>query len=88
MTDTWYDNDFLCYIFRPKINEDVIVKVCATEELSKLSYFIIKKNQILVSETVDVPNQKEFTFNFNGTFEMVPRVKLLIYYLKSNVKKK
>lgn len=66
------------------MNEEVAVKVYSSEELSKMSYFVTRRNQILLSESVEVSNQKDFTFKFVGAFEMIPKAKLLIYYLRSN----
>lgn len=67
--------------FRPKLLEDVKIDVISTSKLTKLSYQIISKGVAIISETVEVPNERKFQINFKATMAMVPRAHVVVYYV-------
>jgi CD109 antigen len=69
---------------KPGINEQVHVDVLATEEVETIHYIVVKNGQVLRAETLQVPRQKSFSFNFVSSFAMLPQCGILIYFIKSN----
>lgn len=67
----------------PKLNKEVTVEVRSTKELKSITYQVIGRGDVLVSQTVDVPNAKIVSFRFLSTFLMVPTAKIHAYYVSS-----
>lgn len=67
----------------PKINKEVSVEVRASKELKSLTYQVIGRGDVLVSQTIDVPNSKTVSFRFLSSFLMVPTAKIHVYYISS-----
>lgn len=65
----------------PKINKEVTVEVRASKEMKSLTYQVIGRGDVLVSQTVDVPNSKIISFRFLSSFSMVPTAKVHAYYV-------
>jgi CD109 antigen len=70
--------------FRPTINQEVSVDVIATEELTYITYEILGRGDVLVSKTLPVAKDKSISFKFLGTFAMVPKATLLVYYIRED----
>lgn len=68
----------------PKINETVNVEVFATEKLSHVSYTVIGRGAILKANSVQVSNKKNAVFSFKATFQMMPKAKLVVYYVRED----
>jgi CD109 antigen len=69
---------------KPGINEEVRVDVYSTEEVETLHYIVAKNGQVLRAESLKIPRQKTFSFNFVSTFGMLPKCGILVYYIRSN----
>lgn len=57
----------------------------STENLRYFSYEILGRGDIIVSNTVEVPNQKTHIFQFFASFAMVPRAQLIVHYMKGDI---
>jgi CD109 antigen len=68
--------------FRYSIKEDVLVEVYATEKLTRLTYNVMGRGVLTLAETFDVSNDHNTTFKFKGTFDMIPKADLLVYYVR------
>uniref|UniRef100_A0A1Y9H2W1 CD109 antigen n=1 Tax=Anopheles dirus TaxID=7168 RepID=A0A1Y9H2W1_9DIPT len=68
----------------PQVNKDVVVEVAATEPMKYFTYQLLGRGDVLLSNTVAVPETKLHTFKFPATFAMVPRAKLVVYYIAPN----
>lgn len=68
--------------FSPTINQEVVVDVLTTEEMSQLTYQVMGRGDVIVSKTVPVQNSKSFTFKFLASFAMVPNAHLVVYYIR------
>jgi hypothetical protein len=68
--------------FSPSIDKKIEIEVLATEELSKISYDIIGQGTLILSNSINVMNGKSSSFNFFGTFNMLPKATLLVYYVR------
>lgn len=75
------DNNIL--ISSPKITEHVTIDVKATENLSQLTYQVLEKGNVIVSETIQVNNTKDFQFDFQPTMAMIPKAKVIVFYITS-----
>jgi CD109 antigen len=70
------------YDFRYSINEDVLVEVYATEKLTSLAYNVMGRGVLTLADTFDVSNDHNTTFKFKGTFDMIPKADILVYYVR------
>ncbi|XP_053673860.1 thioester-containing protein 1 allele R1-like [Anopheles nili] len=68
----------------PQVNQDVVVEVAATIPMKHFTYQLLGRGDVLLSNTVAVPESKIHTFKFLATFAMVPRAKLVVYYIAAN----
>uniref|UniRef100_A0A2M4B954 CD109 antigen n=2 Tax=Anopheles marajoara TaxID=58244 RepID=A0A2M4B954_9DIPT len=69
---------------QPTVNEDVDVEVAATVPMKSFTYQLLGRGDVLLSNTVAVPEAKIHTFKFRASFAMVPRAKLVVYYIAEN----
>ncbi|XP_055306081.1 CD109 antigen-like isoform X2 [Sitodiplosis mosellana] len=69
---------------RPTLNEDVFIEVKSKHLLQNFTYQVIGRGRIIYAETVAVPNQNSLLFNFNATFDMVPKATVIVYRFKNN----
>ncbi|XP_050081678.1 CD109 antigen-like isoform X3 [Anopheles aquasalis] len=68
----------------PTVNEDVEVEVAATVPMKSFTYQLLGRGDVLLSNTVAVPEAKIYTFKFRASFAMVPRAKLVVFYIAAN----
>uniref|UniRef100_A0AAG5DEP7 CD109 antigen n=1 Tax=Anopheles atroparvus TaxID=41427 RepID=A0AAG5DEP7_ANOAO len=68
----------------PLVNKDVVVEVAATSPMKYFTYQLLGRGDVLLGNTVAVPETKIHTFKFLATFAMVPRAKLVVYYIAPN----
>lgn len=66
------------------INSEVSVEVQSTEAMRHLTYEILGRGDIIVSNTVEVPNRDSFTFQFFAAFAMFPKAQLIVHYMKDD----
>lgn len=53
----------------------------STEKLSQLTFQVLAKGDVLLSEIVPVSNSKTFQFEFKPTLTMVPKANLVAFYI-------
>ncbi|XP_049282260.1 CD109 antigen isoform X8 [Anopheles funestus] len=68
----------------PLVGKDVLVEVAATTPMKFFTYQLLGRGDVLLSNTVAVPESKTHSFKFPATFAMVPRAKLVVYYIAAN----
>lgn len=56
----------------------------ATKNLKQLTYLVVGKGNVIVSEIVEVPNKKDFQIEFTPSLAMVPKVSVIVYYITSD----
>lgn len=56
----------------------------ATEELDYITYEILGRGDVLVSKTIPLQKEKSLSFKFLGSFAMVPKATLLVYYIRND----
>lgn len=56
----------------------------ATEELDYVTYEILGRGDVLISKTIPLQKEKSLSFKFLGSFSMVPKATLLVYYIRSD----
>lgn len=56
--------------------------VC-TEPMQSLTYQIIGRGDVLVSNVIEVPDRKTHAFKFLASFAMVPKAHLVVYFITS-----
>ncbi|XP_037047883.1 CD109 antigen-like [Bradysia coprophila] len=66
----------------PRIDHEVSVEVTSTEPLDYFTYQILGRGDIIVTRTEMVPKTNYFVFSFMASFAMVPKAKLIVYYMK------
>lgn len=60
------------------------IDVTATEKLTQLTYQILAKGSIIISDTFSVENKQQFSFEFNPTFAMVPTANIVVFYIRKD----
>ncbi|XP_059163141.1 C3 and PZP-like alpha-2-macroglobulin domain-containing protein 8 [Physella acuta] len=72
---------------KPKVGEQLTVKAETTELVQSLIYQVYSKDQLVSTKTV-VPKGDErskiITFNLTVTYEMSPKLTLLVFYVREN----
>uniref|UniRef100_A0A182SSJ6 A2M_N_2 domain-containing protein n=1 Tax=Anopheles maculatus TaxID=74869 RepID=A0A182SSJ6_9DIPT len=68
----------------PLVGSDVVVEVAATTPMKFFTYQLLGRGDVLLSNTVAVPESRTHKFKFPATFAMVPRAKLVVYYIAAN----
>lgn len=70
--------------FRPKLSEKIKIDVLSTEKLSELTYQVVAKGDVLLSDTVSVPSEKHFQLEFQPTLPMLPKSNVVVFYITSD----
>lgn len=65
----------------PTVNNDVSVEVTCTEPMKHVTFQIIGRGDLLMSNTFDVADTVKHTFKFLASFSMVPKATLIVYYI-------
>ncbi|XP_052898513.1 thioester-containing protein 1 allele R1-like isoform X2 [Anopheles moucheti] len=68
----------------PLVGKDVLVEVTATTPMKYFTYQLLGRGDVLLSNTIAVPESKTHSFKFPATFAMVPRAKLVVYFIAAN----
>ncbi|XP_041780464.1 CD109 antigen-like isoform X10 [Anopheles merus] len=68
----------------PLVGKDVLVEVTSTSPMKYFTYQLLGRGDVLLSNTIAVPESKTQSFKFPATFAMVPRAKLVVYYIAPN----
>lgn len=72
------------YFYSPNIGDEVSVEIMATEEMKNLVFFVHGRSNVLKSDNLEVQNSKSFNFSFKATKSMMPKSKLLVYYIRDD----
>ncbi|XP_068143587.1 thioester-containing protein 1 allele R1 isoform X1 [Drosophila tropicalis] len=64
---------------KPMVNQEISVAVRSNEPMKYFMYQLVGRGDILLSRTVDVPDNTFHTIKFLASFAMMPRAKLLVY---------
>lgn len=57
------------------------IDILSTHELKKLNYQVFAKGGIVLSETIEVPNEKNFLLEITPTIAMVPKADIIVFYM-------
>lgn len=68
----------------PTINKDVTVDVSATVPMKYFSYQVLGRGDVIVGGTIPVPDRMLHTFRFPASFAMVPRAKLVVFFVQDD----
>lgn len=68
----------------PTINKDVTVDVSATVPMKYFSYQVLGRGDVIVGGTIPVPDRTLHTFRFPASFAMVPRAKLVVFFVQDD----
>ena len=52
--------------------------------MKNLIFFVHGRSDVLKSDNLEVSNSKSFNFNFKSTKSMMPKSKLLVYYIRDD----
>lgn len=66
---------------RPIINEEVDIFVTCTEPMRYITYVLMGRGDVLLTNTFQVDMSKEYKFRFTATHAMVPVCHLFVYYV-------
>lgn len=67
---------------RPRINKDVVVEVQSTENMRYLSYQVLGRGDVIITNTVQIPNRKSHSITFLASFVMVPEAQFIAYFVR------
>ena len=67
-----------------EIGDEISVEVLSTEEMKNLIFFVHGRSDVLKSDNLEVPNSKSFKFSFKTMKAMMPKSKLLVYYIRDD----
>lgn len=82
-----YSNSFLQITLdtdRPILNEEVEIFVTSTEPMRYINYVLMGRGDVLITNTFQVDNSREYKFRFTATHAMVPVCHLFVYYVKND----
>ncbi|XP_065072649.1 thioester-containing protein 1 allele S3-like isoform X6 [Ochlerotatus camptorhynchus] len=68
----------------PTINKDVTVDVSSTVPMKYINYQVLGRGDVIVGGTIPVPDRMSHTFRFPASFAMVPRARLIIYFIHTD----
>lgn len=60
------------------------MEVQSNDNMRFLTYEILGRGDIIVSNTIEVPNQNYHIFQFFASFSMFPKAQLVVHYIKDN----
>lgn len=49
-----------------------------------MSYQVIGRGDIIITNTLEIPNSKSHTFSFLASFAMVPKAQVIVHYIKDD----
>lgn len=52
--------------------------------MNLLTYQVLGRGDVLISRTVQIPSSRSFNFRFLASFAMVPKARLLVYYIRED----
>lgn len=67
---------------RPIVNLDVDIVVNSTQPMRSVNYILMGRGDVLITNTFQVENKKQFKFHFTATHAMVPVCHLIVYYVR------
>lgn len=50
--------------------------------MNKVTFQVLGRGDVIVSKTLNLQNQKTYTFKFFASFAMVPKASLVVYYIR------
>jgi Alpha-2-macroglobulin bait region domain len=65
----------------PKLNQKIQFQVGCQDKVTKLSYYIVGRGNVLVSQVVDLAGTNIGVFEFEPTLAMAPSSSLVVYYV-------
>lgn len=78
-------SDKLTFYFRPQLKENVKINVQSTKDIDEFSYHVFSaKGDVVASDTIKVSPSKSSDFGFTATYDMVPKTKIVVFYITSN----
>lgn len=58
--------------------------VSSTVPMKYFNYQVLGRGDVLIGGTIAVPDRMSHTFRFPASFAMVPRARLLVYFIHSD----
>lgn len=58
------------------------IEIQSTETMRYLSYQILGRGDIIVSNMVEIPNRRNHIITFLASFVMAPKAQFVVYYVK------
>lgn len=71
--------------YRPTLGENINVEVKSNEFLQNITYIVIAHGKIVNAKSVDVSDVKTYYFKIKATFDLVPKVTVIVYQFKNDV---
>ncbi|XP_062547426.1 thioester-containing protein 1 allele R1-like isoform X6 [Armigeres subalbatus] len=68
----------------PTVNKDVTVDISSTVPMKYFNYQVLGRGDVIIGGTIPVPDRKTHTFRFPASFAMVPRARLVVYFIHSD----
>lgn len=70
--------------FRPKPLENVTINVLSTIDLDEIYYHVITgRGDVVAFNNIKLTPSKDHDFVFTATYNMVPKVKIIVFYITS-----
>lgn len=67
--------------FSPEINQEISATVTSTQNMKSVTYLVMGRGDIIIAKTIPLNSVTSHTFKFLASFAMVPRAKLVVYYV-------
>lgn len=68
----------------PTINKDVTVDVSSTVPMKYFNYQVLGRGDVIIGGTIPVPDRMTHSFRFPASFAMVPRARLVVFFVHSD----
>lgn len=82
-----YTNNFLKVSLetnRPTTNGEIDVLVNCTEPMRYINYVLMGRGDVVIANTFQLDNTREYRFSFRADHVMVPVCHLFVYYVRSD----
>lgn len=79
------NGEIIKFYFRSKLTENIQINVQSTKEMNEISYHVLStKGDVVASGTIEIFSSKSIDFDFTPTYDMVPKARIVVFYITSN----
>lgn len=66
---------------KPRVGEELVIEVLTSADVERVNYQVSGSGDIFMSSSVASEGSRKFTFTFEPSLDMLPSVRVLVYYI-------